>query len=665
MNTINNVKLELLRQGPAHNQLLSPLTPYLALCGEEGPITINIPFEHRQLLNRLSRLRYVTTDGEIPPYQREAEVRELGEIIGKILGSIPTFISELAHVRCGGGMIHLRLSLSAFELGMLPYELAIGSDGMPASGSPLFLQTVTPITVTREVRHGQPLPVTWDVAKPRILFAFASPGNLPAVPYEAHLSALRRAIEPWVTWRPTPMERVNEVKQHLDVIPDATIEKIAEACAKTDYTYVHILAHGMKGNNDCYGVALCSGTNSAAADIVDGERLALVLTAKDRTGGTRHRPTVVSLATCDSGAVNSILVPGGSIAHALHYGGIPWVFASQFPLWMRASSLAVEMLYSGILQGNDPRMVLYELRQRLRTQCPETHDWASIVAYSSVPLDFDHQVALFRYRQLHSRLYLKLGILDDYLDGKEITAILPPVYPDMKSLYRSIREDQKRWLNSLDARATGKDRAEILGITAAAEKRIGLCLEKEEREQSEPASKPTAQEAAHVSAYRKSRDLYKQAMELEPENHWVLTQFLSLQAILHPSDSAKLLSKEWGETWNAARHYSKWSLRNKTGRNKAWALGTLAELEMLGVVYAPAGAPSYRDKARDSIFQCCQQIVELMGSDSFEVRATQLQFLRYARAATWQREEWQALAEAALEGLGVEVNSVVPITVWR
>lgn len=656
MNTINNVKLELLRQGPAHNQLLSPLTPYLALCGEEGPVTINIPFEHRQLLNRLSRLRYVTTDGEIPPHQREAEVRELGEIIGKILGSIPTFISELAHARCGGGMIHLRLSLSAFELGMLPYELAIGSDGMPASGSPLFLQTVTPITVTREVRHGQPLPVNWDVEKPRILFAFASPGNLPTVPYEAHLSALRRAIEPWVKWQPTPQGRVNEVKQLLDVIPDATIEKIAEACAKIDYSYVHILAHGAPFDHEGeqrYGVALCSGANPAAADIVDGERLALVLTTKDRTGGTRHRPTVVSLATCDSGAVNSVLVPGGSIAHALHYGGIPWVFASQFPLWMRASSLAVEMLYSGILQGNDPRMVLYELRQRLRTQCSDTHDWSSIVAYSSVPLDFGHQVAMFRYRQLKSRLYLKLDILDDYLDGKEISAILPPVYQDMKSLYRSIREDQERWLNSMDQRATGKERAELLGITAAAEKRIGLCLEKEAREQSDLAPKPNAQDAAHVSAYKKSRDLYKLAMELEPENHWVLTQFLSLQAILHPSASPISLSKEWGETWSAARHYSKWSLRNKSGRDKAWALGTLAELEMLGVVYASLVAPSYKDKARDSILQCCQQIVEIMGQDSFEVRSTQLQFQRYARAITWQREGWQELAEAALEGLGV------------
>ena len=655
MNTINNVKLELLRQGPAHNQLLSPLTPYLALCGEEGPATITIPFEHRQLLNRLSRLRYATRDGEIPPHQREAEARELGEIIGKILGSIPTFISELATARCGNGMIHLRLSLSAFELGMLPYELAIGSDGMPASGSPLFLQTMTPITVTREVRHGHPLPVAWDVEKPKILFAFACPVNYPAIPYESHLAALRRAIEPWVKWRRTPQERVTEVKRLLDILPDATIEKISEACSKTDYTYVHILAHGDTFDHEGeqrYGVALCSESNPAAADIVDGERLALVLTAKDPAGGTRHRPTVVSLATCDSGAVNSVLAPGGSIAHALHYGGVPWVFASQFPLWMRASSLAVEILYCGMLQGHDPRLVLYELRQRLRTHCSDTHDWASIVAYSSVPLDFDRQVAMFRYRQLKSRLYLKLGILDDHLEGLEISAILPPAYPDMKSLYRSIREDQEKWLNSMGKGASDKEWSEVLGITASAEKRIGLSLEKGAHEQPEPANTPDGHNAAHVLAYKKARDHYKRAMELDPENHWALTQFLAMQAILHPPASSASLSKEWGETWSAARHYSKWSLRNKTGRDKVWALGTLAELEMLGVVYSAEDATTYKDKAKMNIFGWCQLIAEIMGQDSFEVRSTQLQFQRYAKAETWRREAWRELAETALKGLG-------------
>src|SRR6202165_6186137 len=75
MTDIRKVKLEWLRSGPAHNQLLSPLTPYLALCGADGPVTVNIPFEHRQLLSRLDRLRYATNGSAIAPSPQGAGLR--------------------------------------------------------------------------------------------------------------------------------------------------------------------------------------------------------------------------------------------------------------------------------------------------------------------------------------------------------------------------------------------------------------------------------------------------------------------------------------------------------------------------------------------------------------------------------------------------------------
>lgn len=78
MPNIYDVRLELLRPGPAHNQFLSPLTPYIALCREEGPVSVHVPFKHRQLLSRLQRLRYATPRGTIPLQQREEEVREMG-----------------------------------------------------------------------------------------------------------------------------------------------------------------------------------------------------------------------------------------------------------------------------------------------------------------------------------------------------------------------------------------------------------------------------------------------------------------------------------------------------------------------------------------------------------------------------------------------------------
>ena len=172
MAQIRNIKLELLRPGPAHNQLLSPLTPYLALCGPDGPVTVNIPFEHRHLLNRLERLSYSVDGAEIAASQREAEVREIGEAVGAVFGQVPALLTELGQAR--SDLVHLRLSITASELALVPFELAIGTDGFPGSGSPLFLQSIAPISLTREVRRGQPLAVEWN-RPPKILFAFASP----------------------------------------------------------------------------------------------------------------------------------------------------------------------------------------------------------------------------------------------------------------------------------------------------------------------------------------------------------------------------------------------------------------------------------------------------------------------------------------------------------
>lgn len=145
MSEIRSVQLELLRHGPAYNQLLSPLTPYLALCGGDGPVTIHMPFEQRQLLNRLERLRYSTEGKEISGGQREGEVREMGEVLGRVLGQVPALLSELGNARAERGkLVHFRLSLSAFELGLVPFEVAIAPDGFPG----IWLSALSPIATT-------------------------------------------------------------------------------------------------------------------------------------------------------------------------------------------------------------------------------------------------------------------------------------------------------------------------------------------------------------------------------------------------------------------------------------------------------------------------------------------------------------------------------------
>ena len=55
---MRTITLELVRHGPAHNQLLSPLTQYLALCENQPAVTLQLPVEHNQMLYRLSALAY-------------------------------------------------------------------------------------------------------------------------------------------------------------------------------------------------------------------------------------------------------------------------------------------------------------------------------------------------------------------------------------------------------------------------------------------------------------------------------------------------------------------------------------------------------------------------------------------------------------------------------
>jgi hypothetical protein len=660
MSDIRNVKLELLRPGPAHNQLLSPLTPYLALCGADGPATVHMPFEQRQLLSRLERLRYEIYGTTVPATQREAEVREMGEAIGKVLGQVPSLLSELSDPRSDGGkLVHLRLSLSAFELGMVPFETAIAPDGFPGSGSPLFLQSRTPIVMTREVRRGRPLPVEWN-RPPRILFAFASPGDIPEVPAQDHLEALRRAIEPWIKIKDTNKERIAEVKKILTVLPDASLEEIREACTTTPYTHVHILAHGaplFEAGDRRYGILLCSDADPAQGEVVDGERLAIVLTARDASGNTKSRPSMVTLATCDSGNINSVLTPGGSIAHELHAAGIPWVLASQFPLWMRASSIAAEVIYSGLLSGADPRWVLYDLRQRLRTDSPGTHDWASIVCYATVPWNFEQQVEAFRDERVRKRLDVKFDRIDELVgantDGRKSSSLRNPAQRDeeLKALCASIRAELKAWCAEPITEKSPKKKVERLGMAAASEKRIGIAyflIAETDTGNSEAAREKRTEGR---KAYESARDLYREVLEIEPSNPWSIAQYLSMLATPILADSPEAwnsLAKDYGLWWEAARQISEWQLCKTTGEQRAYVLATLAELSLLGVAY---GGQRFRPtQAEKDIRKYCEEMLHLLGADAFPVLSTQRQFRRYLEY--WARDHWNDLAKVALAALG-------------
>ncbi|MEO8070770.1 MAG: hypothetical protein ABI652_05170 [Acidobacteriota bacterium] len=118
---IRRVSVEFLRPGRSHNQLLSPYTQYLAVCNDAGAGVVTVPYEHRVFERRLKELRYETGDQA----DRLEMLHEIGTDIGRILEAVPGLTGALMDANAASAtLIHLRVTLSAAELALLPFELA-------------------------------------------------------------------------------------------------------------------------------------------------------------------------------------------------------------------------------------------------------------------------------------------------------------------------------------------------------------------------------------------------------------------------------------------------------------------------------------------------------------------------------------------------------------
>ena len=150
-------------------------------------------------------------------------------------------------------------------------------------------------------------------------------------------------------------------------------------------------------------------------------------------------------------------------------------------------------------------------------------------------------------------------------------------------------------------------------------------------------------------SWRESRDWYREAIEKRKReverirvSHWVLTQYLSLSAVLKEQ-----VDPTW---WTTAREMVEVQLKIGDVSDQAWANATLAELALLSTVY---GDDASRDPSqiREQVVTHCREIRRLMGDESFHVYSTRRQFQRYLDM--WKREEWQDIAQAAIDALEI------------
>lgn len=614
---IRLVQVEFLRPGPPHNQLLSPLTQYLAIAGDAGAGVVTVPYEHAEFERRLKELRYETGD----PDDRHAVLEITGREIGRMLGAVPGLSGALAsNSGRPGDLIHLRLTLSASELALLPFELAEAPvTSTQTAGTWLSIQSRPPICLTRNIRTVSPEGVQWP-HDPRILFISGDPQE---VPYKEHLKAMLDAIRPFrgrirrgeelLDALSPPEDGLREsLSEQLTLLVNPTLAEVMRECRDNAYTHVHILTHGdeTQASHDAYGLVM-RGENDAS-DVVSGRQFAVALTP---VGCSRiHRPTVVTVASCDSGNVGSVIIPGASFAHALHQAGVPLVVASQFPLSKEGSIPLTKRLYDGFLWGQHPIELLQSIRAEMHVRlAARWHDWASLVVYEALPQKLNDQLEGTKYVQTRRAMYRGLEELDAFVEQ-----------PNDREQLEDIVQRVEHALTRMPLR--GGYGVECIGLRASARKRQSEAMFRGKVVPNGTTLRdPIALlEEAWRDYERAARTLLVndgEAAQRIATLHWVLVQLVALSAVLgKPFDQGR---------WSAAKLSAELYSEHNDPTQRAWAYGSLAELCLVRLADPTLSSADRGAIAKEAIDHAAQIVELLTSGDVAAVKSTRRQFQRY------------------------------------
>ncbi len=637
--TIRLVHVEFLRPGPPNNQLLSPLTPYLAVCGETGAGVVHVPYEHGRFERVLKQLRYETGDSE----DRLAMLHDLGTEMGRFLGAVPGLPGALTtELNQRGTLVHLRLTLSAAELALLPFELAKTPVTEGVTGENwLSLHTRPPVCVTRNIRTVAPESMTWP-ERPRILFIAGDPET---VPHQKHREVLTEAIQrfqyPKKDVEKGDREGRTQFGELLTILSYPSLDEVMDECRRYDYTHIHVLAHGDLDETSpgFYGLVLRGegrGTD-ATPDVVSGDRFRTAITS------VHHRPTVVTLASCDSGNIGTVVTPGASFAHQLHEAGIPLVVAAQFPLSIEGSIPLTKRLYNGFLWGQHPLHVLQEARAELHARYTANwHDWASLVVYEALPRTFADQLEAIRYRQTKRAMDAALERIDNAVEAKDGKT-------DSSELERAVNYAVKKFpLN-------GQYAVECVGLRASSLKRIAQARFKLGYYTYNPPKSSSGEDPYEKDLYDlldEARNDYlcavrflmvndSRALQRVATLHWVLVQVASLSMVLglKPKDGS----------WEAAKLSADLYCEHHDSEQRAWSHGSLAELWLVRL-----GEPDLGEEERKEIYDKAVYHAQELGNfypgqDDFPVKSTRRQFERYVD--WWGHEDFVKLAEEHQPGI--------------
>jgi hypothetical protein len=117
--------------------------------------------------------------------------------------------------------------------------------------------------------------------------------------------------------------------------------------------------------------------------------------------------------------------------------------------------------------------------------------------------------------------------------------------------------------------------------------------------------------------------------------HWVMGQYLSVRAVLGEPFQR--------DHWGAALVSANVDLRSQQtqGEEIAWAHGTLAELYLILLAYAPGDVPMNQEEIHGKTLEHIYHLLSIAGFDSFAVESTRRQFRRYID--WWGSERFESL----------------------
>jgi hypothetical protein len=443
-----------------------------------------------------------------------------------------------------------------------------------------------------------------------------------------------------------------------------------------------VLAHGRAlpvVGGSRFGLALHDAKDPSRVEVVDGERLALALRSHQGSAGMAlSHPAVVTVASCDSGNVETVIAPGASLAHALHEAEVPFVVGSQFPLTFAGSIVLTHVLYSKLLWGADPRVVLHEARQQLKLLEDQVHDWASVVAYTSFPPDFDGKLSNVQVRQAYDAAEAALSRADALLSPPESLTLgmTPPLAAFSEAPQgESAKAIRKRLREELQSLTVARDRllealprgnfqekraAGIYGRCASIEKRRAQLTHHERRHARDPEHLRELELELHT-ALQQSLHYYREGLKRDFSSQWLATQYLSILWLLEGSMEAK-----WWRVAEASCHVD---LESPDTALRDWGHASLIEVYMLLPFVEPSKEkPSLheadvksndppRTVARKAALEHTRRFVDLADRNSFFISSTRRQLQRYL---SWfiphqedqlAQERSRATGKKRLEGL--------------